>query len=58
MQNHKDKVGFLVAYKTKLFFGQRQLCDSGVAFWTMHQGQHGHCYCATIDWVLNPRVGS
>ena len=54
MQNHQIKVGFFWLLKRlNYFFGQLQLYDSGVAFWTMHQGQHGHCDSATKDWVLN-----
>ena len=59
MQNHKVKVGFFWLLKRlNYFFGQLQLYDSGVAFWTMHQGKHGHCDSATKDWVLNHRMRS
>ena len=59
MQNHKVKVGFFWLLKRlNYFFGQLQLYDSGVAFWTMHQGKHGHCDSATKDWALNHRMRS
>ena len=56
MQNHEVKVGSFGYLKIKLLFGQLQLYDSGVAFWTMHQGKHGHCHSAIIDCVLDHRM--